>query len=339
MLSEQLISVDEARRVSGLARLIDYTRADMARVNELIVSRAASHVEMVPEIASYLIEAGGKRLRPMLTLASARLFGGGADHQIAYAAAVEFMHTATLLHDDVVDDSDRRRGKPAARLVWGNPASVLVGDYLLGQAFVMMVEARDLDALAVMSRASATIAEGEVFQLTKTRDLKASAEDYFAVIRAKTATLFEAATEVGAMAGGADAASRTAMKKYGHELGIAFQLVDDVLDLGKGTGALGKNTGDDLREGKMTLPVILGLERARENERIELIGALGDGGLGEAGIRTIASLLDRLGALGDTLAEAESYAARARAALDALPPTVGREILADIADFCVARAY
>jgi octaprenyl-diphosphate synthase len=339
MLNEQLISVDEARRATGLARLIDYTRADMARVNELIVSRASSHIGMIPEISSYLIEAGGKRLRPMLTLASARLFGGGQDHQIAYAAAVEFMHTATLLHDDVVDDSDRRRGKPAARLVWGNPASVLVGDYLLGQAFVMMVEARDLDALAVMSRASATIAEGEVFQLAKTRDLKTSTEDYFAVIRAKTATLFEAATEVGAMAGGADAASRAAMKKYGHELGIAFQLVDDVLDFGKGTGALGKNTGDDLREGKMTLPVILGLERARESERIELIGALGDGGLGEAGIRTIAALLDRLGALGDTLAEAESHAARARAALDGLPPTTGREILADIADFCVARAY
>lgn len=339
MLNDQIIAEGKARRATSLDRLVDYTRADMGRVNEMIVERAASHVQMVPEIARYLIEAGGKRLRPMLTVASARLFGGQSGHQINYAAAVEFMHTATLLHDDVVDDSDRRRGKPAARIVWGNPASVLVGDYLLGQAFIMMVETADIEALGVLSRAAAVIAEGEVFQLAKTRDLGTTVEEYFAVIRAKTAALFQAATEVGAMAGGADAAGRAGLKAYGHELGTAFQLVDDVLDYGGAAGALGKNTGDDLREGKMTLPVILALERGSESERVEIAGALGDGGLGDAAVGAIVAIMQKHGALADTLGEAERYAGRARAAIEALPATSGREILADIADFCVSRAY
>ena len=202
----------------------------MARVNALVFARADSHGEVVPELARYLIESGGKRLRPMLTVAAAALFGEGTGSAINFAAAVEFMHNATLLHDDVVDESDMRRGKPAARMVWGNKASILVGDFLLGQAFMMMVETGDIAALGVLSAASATMAEGEVFQLAKTGDLSTTPEDYAEVIRAKTAVLFQAACEVGAMSGGADPEGRQALARYGLELGTAFQLVDDVLD-------------------------------------------------------------------------------------------------------------
>ncbi|MDF2799737.1 MAG: polyprenyl synthetase family protein, partial [Devosia sp.] len=215
---------------NAVDRLIDATAADMAKVNALILARADSHVEMVPELARYLIESGGKRLRPMLTVAAASLFGKGTGSAINFAAAVEFMHNATLLHDDVVDESDMRRGKPAARMVWGNKASILVGDFLLGQAFMMMVETGDIAALGVLSAASAAMAEGEVFQLAKTGDLTTTPQDYAEVIRAKTAVLFQAACEVGAMSGGADAQGRKALARYGLELGTAFQLVDDVLD-------------------------------------------------------------------------------------------------------------
>ncbi|RYE53844.1 MAG: polyprenyl synthetase family protein, partial [Hyphomicrobiales bacterium] len=213
-------------------RLLAATADDMAKVNTLILSRAESHVEMVPELARYLIESGGKRLRPMLTVAAAILFANGKGNEVNFAAAVEFMHNATLLHDDVVDESDMRRGKPAARMVWGNKASILVGDFLLGQAFMMMVETGDIDALGVLSAASAVMAEGEVFQLAKTGDLTTTEADYAEVIRAKTAVLFKAACEVGAMSGGADAAGREALGQYGLELGNAFQLVDDALDYG-----------------------------------------------------------------------------------------------------------
>ncbi len=203
----------------------------------------------------------------MLTIAAAQLFGrGNRGRDQLRPPAVEFMHNATLLHDDVVDESDLRRGRPAARMIWGNPASVLVGDFLLGQAFLMMVEAGDLDALRTLARAATVIAEGEVFQLAKARDLSTTVAEYEQVIRAKTATLFEAAAEVGAIAGGADHDGRQALRDYGLELGLAFQLVDDVLDYRGEPGTLGKNTGDDLREGKMTLPVILALEDANPGE-------------------------------------------------------------------------
>src|SRR6201991_3513 len=228
-----VVSAAAAKEEAGLGaldRLLAATAAEMEKVNALILQRADSHVEMVPELARYLIEAGGKRLRPMLTVAAAQLFGKSEGAHVNFAAAVEFMHNATLLHDDVVDESAMRRGRPAARIIWGNQASVLVGDFLLGQAFMMMVETGELECLAVLSKAAATIAEGEVFQLQRTGDLGTTAEDYDEVIRCKTATLFEAACEVGAMSGGADARGRRALRDYGRELGWAFQLVDDVLD-------------------------------------------------------------------------------------------------------------
>ena len=323
----------------ALDRLVAATREEMGRVNTLILSRADSRVEMVPELARYLIDAGGKRLRPMLTIAAALAAGRPDGTQVNYAAAVEFMHNATLLHDDVVDDSDLRRGRPAARIVWGNPASVLVGDFLLGQAFQMMVEAGRLDALGVLSRAATVIAEGEVFQLSKAGDFSTSEADYMQVIHAKTATLFQAAAEVGAMAGGAGDAQRIALRDYGLELGLAFQIVDDVLDYRGESGAMGKNTGDDLREGKMTLPVILALADANPAEREIITGSLGKPDASEAALGQVVAIMNRHDALGRSVAKAQARVATARAALAPLPATQMKAILSDIAEFYVSRAY
>ncbi len=322
---------------SGIDALVAVTADDMEKVNELILSRAASHVEVVPQIALHLIEAGGKRLRPMLTLISARLFGHAEGNQLKYAAAVEFMHNATLLHDDVVDESDMRRGKPAARKIWGNQASVLVGDFLLGQAFMMMVETGSLEALDTLSRAAALIAEGEVLQLSKAKNLSTSDKDYMQIIRAKTATLFEAATMVGAMAGQASELEQKAMAAYGRELGLAFQLVDDVLDYGGVNRDLGKNTGDDLREGKMTLPVILALEKASKAEREIIAGALGDPDVGADIFSKVLDIITRYGALESATNRALKHAQNAREAISDLPASRLLEILQQLTFYTVSR--
>lgn len=319
-------------------KLLAATAMEMEKVNSLILSRAESHVDMVPELARYLIESGGKRLRPMLTVAAALLFGRGKGNEVNFAAAVEFMHNATLLHDDVVDESDMRRGKPAARMVWGNKASILVGDFLLGQAFMMMVETGDIDALGVLSAASAVMAEGEVFQLAKTGDLTTTEADYAEVIRAKTAILFKAACEVGAMSGGADAAGRDALARYGLELGNAFQLVDDALDYGGEAGALGKNVGDDLREGKMTLPVILALAEGSEAERAIIAGALGKADASELEVSQVVAIFNRHNTLGRTLDKARLHAAAAVEALADLPESEMKTILAEVVMHSVSRA-
>jgi octaprenyl-diphosphate synthase len=232
-----------------------------------------------------------------------------------------------------------RRGRPAARTIWGNQASVLVGDFLLGQAFLIMVESKDLEALGVLAKAASVIAEGEVFQLAKAGDLGTTAEDYEKIIHAKTATLFEAATEVGAMAGGADAASRKALAVYGRELGMAFQLVDDVLDYGGARGSLGKNTGDDLREGKMTLPVILALASGTAEEKAAIASALGNPEAGDTEVEAVLAIFNRYGTLAKTMAKAERHADAARAALDGLPASLERDILFDVPEFCTQRAY
>lgn len=319
-------------------KLLAATVMEMEKVNSLILSRAESHVDMVPELARYLIESGGKRLRPMLTVAAALLFGQGKGNEVNFAVAVEFMHNATLLHDDVVDESDMRRGKPAARMVWGNKASILVGDFLLGQAFMMMVETGDIDALGVLSAASAVMAEGEVFQLAKTGDLTTTEADYAEVIRAKTAILFKAACEVGAMSGGADAAGRDALARYGLELGNAFQLVDDALDYGGEAGALGKNVGDDLREGKMTLPVILALAEGSEAERAIIAGALGKADASELEVSQVVAIFNRHNTLGRTLDKARLHAAAAVEALADLPESEMKTILAEVVMHSVSRA-
>jgi len=338
-MSVSAAAVNEATSAGALDRLLAATRPGMDKVNAMILDKASSHVELVPEVARYLIDAGGKRLRPMLTVAAAMLFGRATGAEVNFAAAVEFMHNATLLHDDVVDESDMRRGRAAARMVWGNQASVLVGDFLLGQAFMMMVDTGQLDALKVISRAATVIAEGEVFQLAKARDLTTTEADYDEVIGAKTATLFEAATEVGAMAGGADPAGRRALRDFGRELGYAFQLVDDVLDYRGEKGTLGKNTGDDLREGKMTLPVILALKDSTVAEREVITRTLGRGEAGDAELRQVTAILNRYDTLGQTIEKAHAHARRAREALKPLPPSEMKTLLGDVAEFTVARAY
>ena len=334
-----LTQIKEKPMATPIDRLLAATADDMALVNALILSRAQSHVHMVPELALYLIESGGKRLRPMLTVAAAMLFGKGQGKAVNFAAAVEFMHNATLLHDDVVDDSDMRRGKPAARMVWGNKASVLVGDFLLGQAFMMMVETGDIASLGVLSAASAVMAEGEVFQLAKTGDLTATPEDYAEVIRAKTAILFQAACEVGAMSGGADAAGRLALGTYGLELGKAFQLVDDALDYGGQSGTLGKNVGDDLREGKMTLPIILALAEGTPAEREIITSALGVADASDEQVHAVVAVMERYKTLSRTLEQADAHARAAQEALASLPPSEMRLLLSDVVEFSVARAF
>ena len=249
----------------SIERLIGLIAADMQQVNGTILSRTGSEVTMIPEVANHLINSGGKRLRPILTLALAQLTGYGGDGHIKLAAAVEFMHTATLLHDDVVDESEMRRGRLAARMLWGNEASVLVGDFLLGQAFKMMVEVGNLKALEILSSAAAVIAEGEVMQLAAAKNTATTEDEYIAVIRAKTAELFAAACEVGPVLSTRPRAEQAACRSFGMNLGITFQLVDDALDYGGAAQKLGKNVGDDFREGKITLPVVLAFRRGSES--------------------------------------------------------------------------
>ncbi|MBZ0216858.1 MAG: polyprenyl synthetase family protein, partial [Fimbriimonadaceae bacterium] len=260
------MSGDRASEPS-IEALIELTSADMAQVNTLIMSRTISHVDMIPELARHLINSGGKRLRPLLTIAAAQMCGYDGEDHIKLAASVEFMHTATLLHDDVVDESDLRRGQKTARMVWGNQASVLVGDFLLGQAFKMMVETGSLEALRILSNAAAIIAEGEVLQLSTAQNVTTTEDQYLAVIRAKTAALFSAATEVGAVISDQPKEVQDALEAYGNNLGIAFQLIDDALDYSGKEADLGKSVGDDFREGKITLPIVLSYRRGDDEER------------------------------------------------------------------------
>lgn len=321
----------------GIAPLVELTREDMGHVNRLILSKTGSDVEMIPEVAKHLIDSGGKRLRPMLTLAAASQCGYLGDKHITLAASVEFMHTATLLHDDVVDESDMRRGKQAARMVWGNQASVLVGDFLLGQAFRMMVEAGSMDALDVLSAAATVIAEGEVMQLSAAQSMETTEDDYLAVIRSKTAALFSAATEVGPILAGSPKAVRSAFRSYGTNLGMAFQLVDDALDYGGSKSDLGKNVGDDFLEGKITLPVLLAYRRGNEEERTFWREAMESDRGDEAKLARAIELLRKHGAIDDTVKRAHHYGEVARDALAALPDDEWKSALLDVVDFCVSR--
>jgi octaprenyl-diphosphate synthase len=323
----------------SIERLSALVRADLDRVNALIVARTGSEVTMIPEVANHLISSGGKRLRPMLTLATSALTGYRGDGQVKLAAAVEFMHTATLLHDDVVDASEMRRGKLAARMLWGNEASVLVGDFLLGQAFKMMVEVGSLRALEILSAAAATIAEGEVMQLAAAKNLDTTEDAYLGVIRAKTAELFAAASEVGPVLAERTKAEQAACRSFGMNLGIAFQLVDDALDYGGRSARLGKNVGDDFREGKITLPVILAFRRGNEEERRFWRGVLEAGASAEADLERAIALLARHRALEDTVERARHYGAIAKDALALFPEGEGKGALIDVVDFCVARAH
>jgi octaprenyl-diphosphate synthase len=324
---------------AGLRGLVELLAGGMQRVNAMILSRTGSDVTMIPEVANHLISSGGKRLRPMLTLACANLSGYGAgEGDVKLAASVEFMHTATLLHDDVVDESDMRRGQVAARIRWGNEASVLVGDFLLGQAFKMMVEVGSLRALDILSSAAAVIAEGEVMQLAAAKNTETTEDEYLAVIRAKTAELFAAACEVGPVIAGRPKSEAAACRSYGMNLGLAFQLVDDALDYGGTSVALGKNVGDDFREGKITLPVVLAFRRGDERERAFWRRTLEAESAVEADLAEAVALMRRHRALEDTIERARHYGAMARDALALFPASPMKAALLDAVDFCIARA-
>jgi len=321
----------------GIQKLVELVAPGMAQVNDIILSKAGSNVDLIPEIAKHLISSGGKRLRPMLTLVLADMFSYQGNGHVVLAASVEFMHTATLLHDDVVDESDMRRGKLAARKLWGNQASVLVGDYLLGQAFKMMVDVGSLEALRILSEASAIIAEGEVMQLGAAKNITTSEASYLKVIEAKTAALFAAASEVGPVIANQPEATKAAARRYGMELGLAFQLVDDALDYGGSTADLGKDIGDDFREGKITLPVVFAVARGTDEDRVFWKRCLESNGIEDGDLDQAIELLTKYDAIADTVERARSYGAGAIAALDDLPAGLHNEALREAVEFCIAR--
>ena len=326
-----------ARPAGSVDALVELASHDMRGVNAIISARMQSPVSVIPALADHLINAGGKRLRPLLTVASARLLGSSDDSCLKLAAAVEFIHTATLLHDDVIDSSQLRRGKVAAHLIWGAPSSVLVGDYLFARAFELMVEAGSLEALDILAKAAGVISEGEVLQLTRAHDLNLSQDVYLENIRAKTAELFAAAAEAGAVSAGASDDRRRAMRAYGLNLGLAFQLVDDALDYGGSTETLGKNAGDDFREGKATLPLLLAIARTGEAEAAFWERTIGRREQTDDDFRRARDLIARTGAAEATLDLAHNFAEEAKAALGRMAANAWRASLEDLADFAVSR--
>ena len=326
-----------ARPTGSVDGLVELASQDMRGVNAIISARMQSPVSVIPALADHLINAGGKRLRPLLTVASARLAWANDDSCLKLAAAVEFIHTATLLHDDVIDSSQLRRGKVAAHLIWGAPSSVLVGDYLFARAFELMVEAGSLQALDILAKAAGVISEGEVLQLTRAHDLNLSQDVYLEIIRAKTAELFAAAAEAGAVSAGASDDRQRAMRAYGLNLGLAFQLVDDALDYGGVTETLGKNAGDDFREGKATLPLLLAIARTGEAETAFWERTIGRREQTDEDFRRARDLIARTGAAEATLDLAHAFAEEAKAALSRMGHNAWRTALEDLADFAVSR--
>jgi octaprenyl-diphosphate synthase len=328
-----------AKGQASLDRLNALVAADLVQVNAVILARMQSPVALIPQLAGHIIAAGGKRLRPMLTLASSRLCGYRGDRHVALAAAVEFIHTATLLHDDVVDASGLRRGLATANAVWGNKPSVLVGDFLFSRAFQLMVEDGSLKVLDILSRASAVIAEGEVLQLVTSNDIATTEAQYLEVINAKTAALFAAASRIGAVLGERKETEEKALEAYGRNLGIAFQLVDDMLDYSAQQAELGKTIGDDFRDGKITLPVVLALKAADGDEREFWRRALETGEQRDGDLEHAIALMQRHGTLTATLERARLYAETARGALGIFHESAERRALDEAIDFCLERGF
>lgn len=319
--------------------MLALTAQGMNQVNQVILDRMQSEVPLIPALAGHLISGGGKRLRPMLTLAGAELVGYNGARHYKLAAAVEFIHTATLLHDDVVDGSDLRRGKAAANIIFGNPATVLVGDFLFSRAFELMVEDGSLKVLKILSSASAIIAEGEVDQLTAQRKIDTSEERYLGIIRAKTAALFAAASRISAVVAECGEAEERALDEYGRNLGVAFQLVDDALDYDADAAQMGKDRGDDFREGKMTLPVILAYARGSVEEREFWKAAIGGFRTSDEDLAEAVRLIDRHNAVADTRVRARHFAQRAIDALSIFPDSSARRAMTQAALFAVSRGY
>ncbi|HTU12827.1 MAG TPA: polyprenyl synthetase family protein [Allosphingosinicella sp.] len=323
----------------SLEPMMQLVASDLNHVNAVILDRMQSEVALIPELAGHLIAGGGKRMRPMLTLASAALldYSGARHHKLA--AAVEFIHTATLLHDDVVDGSGLRRGRRTANIIWGNPASVLVGDFLFSRSFELMVEDGSLKVLKILSRASSIIAEGEVDQLTAQRRVETSEEHYLEIIQAKTAALFAAACRIAAVVAERGEADELALDAYGRNLGIAFQLIDDAIDYASDAETMGKGVGDDFRDGKVTLPVILAYARGSESERAFWRAAMAGERAGDADLEEATGLLRSSGALDDTLNRARLFGQRAIDALGPFPGGRAKAAMAEAVEFAVARAY
>jgi len=334
-----VVPLETGHTAHALQALQALVADDLGRVNQVIVNRMDSPVALIPQLAGHIVTSGGKRLRPMLTLASAKLCGYAGERHIELAACVEFIHTATLLHDDVVDESELRRGADTANAVWGNQPSVLVGDFLFSRAFQVMVADGSLDVLRILSNASAVIAEGEVAQLLTSNDTTTSEDAYLDVISAKTAALFAAACRIGAVIAGRLPAEEEALESYGRNLGIAFQLVDDVLDYSSREATLGKTVGDDFREGKITLPVILAYRRGSGPERTFWARTLEEGRQSGGDLAEAIKLMERNQALGDTVARARHYGAKARDALGIFPASAEKQILTDFVDFCIDRSH
>jgi len=327
------------QRSPSLDALMALVATDMNGVNAVILGRMQSKVALIPELAGHLIAGGGKRMRPMLTLASAALLGYPGTRHHKLAAAVEFIHTATLLHDDVVDGSGMRRGKRTANLIWGNPASVLVGDFLFSRAFELMVEDGSLKVLRILSHASAVIAEGEVNQLTAQRQIDTDEDHYLEIIAAKTAALFAAACRVSPVVAEASEDTELALECYGRNLGIAFQLTDDVIDYASDTATMGKGVGDDFRDGKMTLPVILAYARGSEADRAFWRSAIGGERISDDDLAEATRLLKDTDALADTVERARQYGRRAIDALAIFPASKVKSALTEAAEFAIARAF
>ena len=327
------------RPAPSLDAMMQLVAADLNQVNSVILERMQSDVMLIPELAGHLIAGGGKRMRPMLTLACARLldYHGARHHKLA--AAVEFIHTATLLHDDVVDGSGLRRGRRTANIIWGNPASVLVGDFLFSRSFELMVEDGSLKVLRILSGASAVIAEGEVDQLTAQRRIATSEDQYLAIIGAKTAALFAAACRIAAVVAEREEETEEALDSFGHNLGIAFQLIDDAIDYSSDAATMGKGVGDDFRDGKVTLPVILAYARGDEASRTFWRDAMEGRRTTDEDLAEATRLLRAAGAIDDTIERARHYGQRAIDALGGFPATKAKAALSEAVEFAISRAY
>ena len=339
MSAQPATTQDPAVSRARLDRLQALVRDELGRVNTVIVAEMQSPVELIPQMAQHLVAAGGKRIRPILTLISARMCGYRGDRHVNLAACVEFIHTATLLHDDVVDESDLRRGRATANAVWGNKAPVLVGDFLFSRAFQIMVADGSLEVLRILSNASAVISEGEVMQLLTANDSTTTEDAYFAMIEAKTAKLFEAASRIGGVVADRPLADVEALADYGRCIGIAFQLIDDALDYGAEEQALGKTVGDDFADGKVTLPVALALAKGTEAERAFWQRVLETEDRRDGDFAEAMRLLRKHDAIGATIRRAETYGERARRALDRFAPCPERAAMLELVDFCIERAY
>jgi octaprenyl-diphosphate synthase len=335
-VSSPLAAPTGSTKLESIQALVE---ADMGRVNQLILARLDSPISLIPQLAGHLVAAGGKRVRPMLTLIAAQLCGYRGGRHLPLAAAVEFIHTATLLHDDVVDESDLRRGLATANAIWGNKPSVLVGDFLFSRAFQLMVEDGSLEVLAILANASAVIAEGEVAQLMTANDAETTEARYLDVITAKTATLFAAAAQIGGVVAERSPAEVESLRRYGESLGIAFQLIDDVLDYSAREIVLGKSIGDDFRDGKITLPVVLAFQRGDAEERRFWRRTLEQGEQREGDLAFAIELLERRAAMADSFTRAAEFSEQARRDLEHFTPTPARQAMLDLADFCVERAY